>query len=44
VYNKIMQEKDKKIITVAVSGGFDPIHAGHVRLFQRARALGDRLD
>jgi len=28
---------------VAVSGGFDPIHIGHVRMFERARALGDRL-
>jgi D-beta-D-heptose 7-phosphate kinase/D-beta-D-heptose 1-phosphate adenosyltransferase len=31
----------KKII--AVSGGFDPIHVGHVRLFQEAAALGDEL-
>jgi cytidyltransferase-like protein len=28
---------------VAVSGGFDPIHVGHLRMFKRARALGDRL-
>lgn len=28
---------------VAVSGGFDPIHIGHVRMFQEARRLGDRL-
>jgi D-beta-D-heptose 7-phosphate kinase/D-beta-D-heptose 1-phosphate adenosyltransferase len=34
--------KKKKII-VAVSGGFDPIHIGHVRMFERARALGDEL-
>jgi D-beta-D-heptose 7-phosphate kinase/D-beta-D-heptose 1-phosphate adenosyltransferase len=31
------------MITVAVSGGFDPVHIGHVRLFKAARALGDRL-
>jgi D-beta-D-heptose 7-phosphate kinase/D-beta-D-heptose 1-phosphate adenosyltransferase len=30
-------------IVVAVSGGFDPIHIGHVRMFERAKALGDRL-
>lgn len=30
-------------ITVAVSGGFDPIHIGHVRMFQEAKRLGDRL-
>lgn len=29
--------------TVMVSGGFDPLHVGHVRLLQAARALGDRL-
>ena len=32
----------KKII-VAVSGGFDPIHIGHVRLFREAKKLGDEL-
>lgn len=30
-------------IIVAVSGGFDPVHIGHVRMFQEARALGDEL-
>jgi D-beta-D-heptose 7-phosphate kinase/D-beta-D-heptose 1-phosphate adenosyltransferase len=33
----------KKPIVVAVSGGFDPIHIGHVRMFERAKALGDEL-
>ena len=33
----------RKPIVVAVSGGFDPIHIGHVRLFDRARELGDKL-
>jgi cytidyltransferase-like protein len=28
---------------VAVSGGFDPIHIGHVRLFHEAKKLGDKL-
>lgn len=28
---------------VAVSGGFDPVHIGHVRMFEAARKLGDRL-
>lgn len=31
----------KKI--VAVSGGFDPIHIGHIRMFQEAKKLGDEL-
>ncbi len=29
--------------TVVVSGGFDPIHIGHLRMFKEARALGDEL-
>jgi len=29
--------------TVAVSGGFDPIHIGHIRMFENAKALGERL-
>jgi len=33
----------KKKVVVAVSGGFDPIHIGHVRMFERAKALGDEL-
>jgi cytidyltransferase-like protein len=33
----------KEARTVAVSGGFDPIHIGHVRMMQKARKLGDRL-
>ena len=33
----------RKATVVAVSGGFDPVHVGHVRLFEAARELGDRL-
>ena len=28
---------------VVVSGGFDPIHSGHIIYFQSAKALGDKL-
>jgi len=33
----------KRIKTVAVSGGFDPIHPGHIRYFEAAKKLGDEL-
>lgn len=33
----------KKRVVVAISGGFDPIHIGHVRMIQEAKALGDEL-
>ena len=36
-----MESKTKK--RVLVSGGFDPIHVGHLRMFQEAKALGDEL-
>lgn len=29
--------------TVAVSGGFDPLHIGHVRMFEEAKKKGERL-
>ena len=35
-------QKQKKRV-VAVSGGFDPIHIGHVRMFEEAKKLGDEL-
>lgn len=37
------RRKKSKPIVVAVSGGFDPVHVGHVRLFQQAKKLGDTL-
>ncbi len=41
-----MQKKKKAVRAkrvVAVSGGFDPLHIGHVRMFEEAKALGDHL-
>ena len=29
--------------TIAISGGFDPVHIGHIDLMKRAKALGDHL-
>lgn len=36
-------ENNKAIKIVVVSGGFDPIHIGHVRMILEAKKLGDRL-
>ncbi len=38
---KNQSKKSKKV--VMVSGGFDPVHIGHVRLFEEAKKLGDEL-
>lgn len=38
-----MENNKQKEIVVAVSGGFDPIHPGHVRMFQEAKKLGSKL-
>src|SRR5258706_13947355 len=38
-----MLAKRQKEEWVAVSGGFDPLHIGHIRMFQAARELGDKL-
>ncbi|PIZ85660.1 hypothetical protein COX94_02370 [Candidatus Nomurabacteria bacterium CG_4_10_14_0_2_um_filter_33_9] len=43
---EIMQERNKKNRKqkiVVVSGGFDPLHIGHIRYMQEARKLGDKL-
>ncbi len=36
-------KKVKKRKIVAVSGGFDPLHIGHVRMFREAKKMGDTL-
>lgn len=38
---KKVAKKRKRV--VAVSGGFDPIHIGHVRMIREAKKLGDEL-
>ena len=38
-----MKHKKKPVRWVSVSGGFDPLHIGHVRMFKEARKLGDKL-
>ena len=41
--DKKTSEGQRKKIVVAVSGGFDPLHIGHTRLFEKARSFGDEL-
>jgi len=42
--NKILKNKIQKIPKIVmISGGFDPIHIGHVRYIQEAKKLGDYL-
>ncbi|MDD5068770.1 MAG: adenylyltransferase/cytidyltransferase family protein [Candidatus Pacebacteria bacterium] len=36
-------KKNKKEIVVVTSGGFDPLHIGHIRLFEESKKLGDKL-
>jgi len=44
VYNVVdMKQPARKKKWVAVSGGFDPLHIGHVRMFKAARKMGDAL-
>jgi cytidyltransferase-like protein len=38
-----IDSKSRKKTVVVVSGGFDPLHIGHVRLFEAAKKLGDEL-
>lgn len=40
---KFETHMNKNVTVVAVSGGFDPVHIGHVRMFEEARALGTHL-
>lgn len=40
---KNTRKLNRKKKVVAVSGGFDPLHIGHVRMMKKARSLGDEL-
>lgn len=40
ITNELIMPWDK---VVMVSGGFDPVHVGHLRMFDEAKALGDKL-
>jgi D-beta-D-heptose 7-phosphate kinase/D-beta-D-heptose 1-phosphate adenosyltransferase len=38
IHDEMYDEKENK--TVMVSGGFDPVHAGHIRMIQEAAKFG----
>ena len=38
---EIVDENSQKRPTVMVSGGFDPVHAGHIRMIREAAQHGD---
>jgi cytidyltransferase-like protein len=39
----VPQEEQKIPTVVLVTGGFDPIHSGHIEYFKQAKAMGDML-
>jgi D-beta-D-heptose 7-phosphate kinase/D-beta-D-heptose 1-phosphate adenosyltransferase len=39
----VKKKNSKKETVVMVSGGFDPIHIGHIRYIREAKMLGDKL-
>ena len=42
VHNKMFDESsDAERPTIMVSGGFDPVHAGHIRMIRAAAKYGD---
>ena len=41
--SKTISKNKNKTITVAVSGGFDPLHIGHVRMMREAKKMGHQL-
>ena len=40
---KQQKKSQREPIVIAVSGGFDPLHIGHIRLLKEAKNLGDKL-
>lgn len=43
IINEKYTLKKNKIKVVAVSGGFDPLHIGHIECLKKAKSLGDKL-
>lgn len=38
-----MEPVENRDVVICVSGYFDPVHIGHIELFKKSRALGDKL-
>ena len=41
IHDDMYDEENKKRKTVMVSGGFDPVHIGHIRMIREAAEYGD---
>ena len=41
IHRNMFDDKNKKTKTVMVSGGFDPVHVGHIRMIREAAKYGD---
>ena len=43
VPEEIVPEEEKVTTIVLVTGGFDPIHSGHIEYFKQAKEMGNML-
>ena len=41
IHREMYRESEEKRTTVIVSGGFDPVHAGHIRMIRDAANFGE---
>ena len=41
IHKNMFDDKEEKTTTIMVSGGFDPVHIGHIRMIREASKYGD---
>ena len=41
IHKNMFDDKEEKTQTIMVSGGFDPVHIGHIRMIREASKYGD---
>lgn len=41
IHKDMFDDKEGKTLTIMVSGGFDPVHIGHIRMIREASKYGD---